>query len=274
MSLDLIETGSFEPPTPVSAQPEVLHVVSWNIARGIQRAAITNFLLAQNADIILLQESDCNARRTACRNIARELAESLRMHYTFGIEFQELGQNPQGSPAFHGQATLSRWPLSASRILRFRRQSRFWEPRWWIPPVPALQRRIGGRIALVNTLDFGDKAVVVYNLHLESRNSDDFRVAQLIELLDDIRQHVPTAQVVLAGDFNFDLGNDVQKSLLQSAAFENPFTDLGVSTIAGSSHRRAIDWILIRSGKGRCPRVHDSVRASDHYPLSLTVHLA
>ena len=64
------------------------------------------------ADILLLQESDLNARRTHHFDIAREIAQKLQLDYVFGREFQELTQGTRHSPAYHGQATLSRWPLS------------------------------------------------------------------------------------------------------------------------------------------------------------------
>jgi len=35
------------------------------------------------------------------------------MNYVFGREFQELTQGSRAAPAYHGQATLSRWPLSS-----------------------------------------------------------------------------------------------------------------------------------------------------------------
>jgi endonuclease/exonuclease/phosphatase family metal-dependent hydrolase len=151
-------------------QPESLHVVSWNIARGSRFDAISEFLLSTNADLILLQESDRSCRRTAYRNVASELAKKLGMQYVFGIAFQELGQGSPDHPAHHGQTTLSRWPLSEARILRFRSQSRFWRPHWWIPQLGTFQRRIGGRMALVTHVAFSNHSLTVYHVHLESRN--------------------------------------------------------------------------------------------------------
>jgi hypothetical protein len=37
------------------------------------------------------------------------------------------------SPAYHGQATLCRWRLKNPRVIRFRSQSGFWRPRWFLP---------------------------------------------------------------------------------------------------------------------------------------------
>ena len=93
--------------------------MSWNIARGRRLDEIAEFLAGANADLILLQEVDKHARRTAYRNIAEFLAQKLRLFYAFGIEFHELAQGSRDAPAHHGQATLSRWPLCDSRVLRF-----------------------------------------------------------------------------------------------------------------------------------------------------------
>ena len=275
MSLDRIETGSFGPRARLPAQPESLRVVSWNIARGSRFDAVSKFLLSANADLILLQESDRSCRRTAYRNVASELAQKLAMHYAFGIAFQELGQGSPDSPAHHGQATLSRWPLSEGRILRLSSQSKFWRPHWWIPHLGAFQRRVGGRMALVTHVAFGTHSLTVYNVHLESRNGDDLRRSQLTEVLSDASQY-GSDQVLVAGDFNFDLTATLQESLVHHAALQNPFASVKFSTIPSSFGRnRVIDWILIRGdAKTRSPEVHNSVAASDHYPLSLTLQFS
>lgn len=274
MSIDCIEIGTFSRPTAVSVQPEKLHVVSWNIARGSRIDAISEFLIGADADLILLQESDHHNRRTGYRNVAKDLAQTLRMHYAFGIEFQELGQGSRAFPAYHGQATLSRWPLSEPRILRFRKQSTFWNPRWWIPPLAMFQRRIGARMSLVTCLDVGNHRVIVYNLHLESRNGNHLRFCQLGELLDDSRSYGPDLVVLAAGDFNFDITAETERSALQDTGFYNPFGSLGIPTIVSNSsgRDRAIDWILIRGDvTPLCPKVHNFISGSDHYPLSLTL---
>lgn len=277
MSIDSIETGTFPPLTAVSSQVDELHIVSWNIARGSQMDGITEFLVGANADLILLQESDRNSRRTGYCNVAKELAQTLGMPYVFGIEFEELGQGSRASPAYHGQATLSRWPLSEPRILRFRRQSKFWNPYWWIPPLAPFQRRIGGRMALVTRLAVGNRSLIVYNLHLESRNSDELRFCQFSELLNDTRRYGLDVIVLAAGDFNFDITAAAQRSALQNARFENPFANLGMPTIvsAARGRSRAIDWILVRGhATPRSPQVLNSIQASDHYPLLLRLQFA
>ena len=72
--------------------PETIRLVSWNVNRGLHLTEIIEFLAASSADLILLQETDVNARRTRHLNVPREIAEALKMNYVFGREFEELGQ--------------------------------------------------------------------------------------------------------------------------------------------------------------------------------------
>ena len=135
-----LEIGSFLTPPFPREWPETLRVVSWNVNRGLQLNGIIDFLQNSSADLILLQETDVNARRTRHRDIPQEIAHALRMNYIFGREFEELTQGTEASPAYHGQTTLSRLPLSNPRILRFRDQSTFWRPRWFIPPIAVVSK--------------------------------------------------------------------------------------------------------------------------------------
>src|SRR5206468_9279471 len=165
--------------------PSSIRIVDWNIDRGLRLPAIIDFLEDMNADILILQEADLNARRTHRLNIAEEIARKLQMNYVFGREFQELVQGSEASPAYHGQATLSRWPISNPRLIRFSRQSHFWQPRWFLPRIEPFQERLGGRIALVAHINVAGSKVVTYNLHLESRGNDALRISQLAEVLSD-----------------------------------------------------------------------------------------
>jgi endonuclease/exonuclease/phosphatase family metal-dependent hydrolase len=272
-----IETGSFTS-AECTESPTALRIVSWNIARGSKLNAVVEYLASADADLIFLQETDRNARRTHYRNVAREIAEKLRVHYVFGCEFEELGQGSRTSPAYHGQATLSRWPLASGSILRFRGQSRFWRPRWFIPRMGPLQRRLGGRMALFVDMLLPGKSVAAYNLHLESKGHQKICYSQLQELLEDTGRYSPDAPVIAAGDFNFDLSDGQAAAALANFGFRNPFARLRQATsishtFLGRDH--AIDWIVLRGPLDATnPQVHSSVSASDHYPLSLTVRFS
>jgi endonuclease/exonuclease/phosphatase family metal-dependent hydrolase len=273
--IDEIETGNFAVPHSALLRPDSIRAVNWNINRGLQLQGVVDFLASTDADLILLQEIDLNARRTHHVDIAREISQKLQMNYVFGREFQELTQGSRGSPAYHGQATLSRWPLSNSRIIRFERQSNFWRPRWFRPGIEAFQGRIGGRLALVSDVNIAGQTIATYNLHLESKGDDALRYSQLEEALHDSRRYDWDTPILLAGDFNFDLSGGSAAASISRAQFQDAFANQQAPATPSHSllnHRRLIDWMFargpIRAGE---PQVHRSISASDHYPLSVTL---
>ena len=188
-----------------------------------------------------------------------------------------MTQGSSGSPAYHGQATLSRWPLSNPRILRFQKQSNFWRPHWFLPEIDLFQERIGGRLALVCEADVAGKAVVTYNLHLESKGDDRLRSSQLEETLEDSRQYSARTPILLAGDFNLDVSGGAVAMAIRRAQFQDAFADQHRATTPDSffADGRTIDWIFSRGPiRPSQPEVHRSVSASDHYPLSATFDFA
>ena len=94
-----------------------------------------------------------------CETIARK----LEMNYVFGREFQELVQGSKDSPAYHGQATLSKWPILNARLIRFSPQSHFWRSHWFLPNREPFQARVGGRFALVAQINVAGSKFVTYN---------------------------------------------------------------------------------------------------------------
>ena len=270
-----IETGSFLSAADSRAPGHEIRVISWNINRGEQLDGVLEFLRRTPADLILLQETDVNARRTRYRNVAREIAQALRMDYVFGCEFEELTQGNRSSPAYHGQATLSRLPILESRMLRFRRQSGFWRPRWYIPKIHPFQRRFGARMALISHISWLGTQLILYNVHLESRGRDALRCTQLAEILQDMQRYDLAVPIIVAGDFNFDLSQQPAASLLAVSPLDSPFQSGSIRPTTTRSRlggARTIDWILTRSPLiCLSTELHDSVLASDHYPVSLTL---
>ena len=257
-----------------------IRIVDWNIDRGLQLRSVIDFLGDTNADIFILQEVDFNARRTHRLNIAQEIARKLRLNYVFGREFIELTQGSNSSPAWHGQATLSRWRITNPRIIHFQQQSNFWKPRWFLPRLEPFQERLGGRIALVSEINLpGDVSVVCYNLHLESRADDEMRLGQLKEVLSDTNSFGSTGPTVIAGDLNLDASKSGSAA---NAIARNGFA-VAVPTerLATTPARhllepgRHIDWAFVRGpvqiDKGR---VHKSIKGSDHYPITFEIEFS
>ena len=270
-----IVSGSFAPRRWVIWPPTSLRIVDWNIDRGLQLSAIIDFLAGAEADILILQEVDINARRTRRLNIAEEIARNLQMDYVFGREFEELVQGSKTSPAYHGQATLSKWPITNSRLIRFSRQSHFWAPHWFLPRIEPFQERLGGRIALVAEINVAGSKLVTYNLHLESRANDALRLSQVEEVLSDAMYQDPKSPVVVAGDFNLNASEDNAALTLATAGFKDAVTAPRIPTTPSRrlfEPGRRIDWAFVRGPiRASSGRVHDKVKASDHYPISFTL---
>jgi endonuclease/exonuclease/phosphatase family metal-dependent hydrolase len=253
--------------------PRSLRIVDWNINRGLELRGIIDFLAGTNADILLLQEADLNARRTRRLNIAQEIARKLEMDYVFGCEFQELVQGSKSSPAYHGQATLSKWPISKPRLIRFSRQSHFWQPHWFLPSIEPFQERLGGRMALVTEINVAGSKLVTYNLHLESRGSDELRLSQIEEVLSDVAWQDSQYPTLIAGDFNLDASKDAAARAFLTAGFQDAVAVPGTPTTPARrlfEPGRQIDWAFIRGPiKAGSGQVHSRVTVSDHYPISV-----
>jgi endonuclease/exonuclease/phosphatase family metal-dependent hydrolase len=249
--------------------PETLRVVDWNIDRGERLEQIGSALERLAPDLCLIQEADLAARRSGNRNVAEELARRLRLNYVFAPEFQELGQSTGGEPSFQGQAVLTGLPVLATHVIRFQEQSGFWRPRAYLPDLPLLQRRLGGRIALVEELQWAGRKLVVYNAHLESRSLGRIQTLQLDEILADTRRYPPDTPMILAGDLN---------TKYNASAFTRKLSEAGWRSAFGEHEPRThvligrLDWVLVRGPlKIEYGRVLKSVGGSDHFPLSAAV---
>jgi endonuclease/exonuclease/phosphatase family metal-dependent hydrolase len=275
MEMQDIVTGNFAPQRWIVSAPKSLRIVDWNIERGQQLQDVTDFLVGVNADILILQEVDLNARRTHRLNIAETIARKLEMNYVFGREFQELVQGSKDSPAYHGQATLSKWPISKPRLIRFSRQSSFWQPRWFLPKIEPFQERLGGRIALVAQVNVAGRKFVTYNLHLESRGSDALRISQMGEVLADATGCDIDCPVIVAGDLNMDASKGAVALQLAGARFQDAVASPRIPTTPARGlfeGRRPIDWAFIRGPlRASSGQVYGRVKASDHYPISFTL---
>jgi endonuclease/exonuclease/phosphatase family metal-dependent hydrolase len=273
--MDQIISGGFVPPRLQLWARESFRVVNWNIERGTRLESILKFLRKYKADLIFLQEVDLNARRTRHLDVAREIARSLQLNFAFGKEFEELTQGSKGSPAYQGQATLSPWPIKNARLIRFRKQTTFWEPHWYLPRIEPFQERLGGRVALAADVEIPGQTLATYNLHLESKESDALRVSQLGEVLADAFARKRDWLTLIAGDLNLNASEGEAGAALKRAGFRDA---VGLPSVRTRPARglldpgRSIDWIFLagelKSSEGQ---VHSDVRASDHFPVSMVL---
>ena len=249
---------------PADGHLRSISIATWNIDRGTEVNRIGSELAQNTADLLLLQEVDWNAERSGRLDVAKELADRLRMNLSYAIEFEELSQE-RGGKAFIGQATLTRLPIRASRVLRFEKQSGFWKPHNWMPSsIPLLQRRLGSRIALVTELEFAGRPLVVYNAHLESRSMGSLQSEQLDEMLADLKRYPPDTPVLIGGDMNTKYSPASFLRKLQRAGFHNATGEQVERT-----HRilMALDWIFARGVAIEDGAVRRDLKGSDHYPV-------
>ena len=262
--LETIREGAYSRASGFHATARLLN---WNIDRGKHRDDILAAIRARQPDLCVFQEVDLGARRTQARDVARDLAEATGMNYAFAAEFRELSQGTPDGAAYHGQATLTSLPIRSSRMLRFTHQSGFWKPNpLMISKLPLFQRRVGGRIALVTELDNGGKPLVVYNLHLESRDGEQLRLEQLNEVLADAERYPAGTPVILAGDLNTKYRNSPVIPRLGEAGYHSCF---GGRKIRTHIFIGALDWVFVR-GPVECvdAQVHRDLHGSDHFPIS------
>jgi endonuclease/exonuclease/phosphatase family metal-dependent hydrolase len=243
-----------------------LRVVTWNIHHGKRLDRVTEWLRAQEPDVVLLQEVDRDARRSGGVDVAAEMARRLGMNFVFAPAFEEAGQGTgNGRPALNGQALLARGEILNPRVLRFSRQTGFWRPRRWLPNWAPMQRRNGGRIALVAEVAAGESTVAVYNLHLESRGIGHTRRLQLEETLRDAGRYPPTVPVIIGGDLNTKYDPARTRERMARAGFRNCLGERNTRTHVLWGY---LDWVFVR-GPAECrePEVVRGTRASDHDPI-------
>lgn len=270
--MDEILQGEYAPRSGERHALNEIRVLNWNIERGLNLPGVMSFVRRHQPDLCIFQEVDLNAKRTGRRHVADLLAAHFQFNYVFGVEFEELSQGSDTERAFHGQAVFARCRITAPRILRFSRQSDIWRPRWFLPRWAAFQPRRGGRMALIAELVFGRTRLVVYDLHLESQGDDHLRLWQLSEVVHDSLRYSLDTPVLVAGDLNTRNSPSPLRRYLLAAGFQDACGNYRCQGTKRNGQR--LDWIFIR-GPAVCSetRVHQEIRASDHYPLSTNLTL-
>ena len=193
-------------PAPFPAKQGV-KAVAWNIERGGQLQLQAELLASLDADIILLGEVDYGMARSNQRHVAAELATALGCGYVYGVEFLELGlgslkesescAGQTNDVGYHGNVILSRLELKRPALVRLEQ-----EGAWFGKIRAGDQRRIGGRMACLATIEIGGRDVVFASVHLEDRATMAERGRLMAVLLDCIEEYAPQAPAVIGGDLN------------------------------------------------------------------------
>jgi len=235
-----------------------LKVIAWNIERGREWEGAVQLIRAEKAleapDIILLSEMDLGMARSGNEHTTRKMAEALGMNYAYGVEFLELSLGKAADLetttadantwGYHGNAILSRFPLSDVRMLRFPGIEKWYG---------SGEHRLGGRMALFATIQSQGETITLVSTHLESGMADtEARAREVRLILAELDAHVPEAPVILGGDLNaFHKHEPVE--LLRAAGFNvDEANDLEIPTsqrvkdgrvLLGGAH---IDYVMAR----------------------------
>ena len=243
---------------------KTLRVVAWNMERGRHwkdgALLIRETEALRDPDFLLMGEMDHGMARSANEHTTRELASAMGLNYAYGVEFLELtggelGERKQYPGAnqwgYHGNAILSRYPLKDVRLLRFPGIEK------WYAGVGAnegerVQKRLGGRMALLATVTVGRDIAVVCT-HLESSAKDSAaRTRETGLLLEALRAYAGNKPVILGGDLNAT-PDEAMFTAVRAAGFRpDESNELAVGTRQKDEDGKVailenhIDYVLVR----------------------------
>lgn len=190
----------------VSKRP--LRLIQWNIERGYKLPDIIKLLLAEDADIIALQEVDIGCERSEWFDCGRLIAEALHMNYIFVCEFDEL-YSPLRPPSSqgggrHGNAILSRYHFQHTSIVKHV-ESFPWNQRGHEKKEP----RVGDRYTIGTEVLTPQGPLLVYSAHFEVFAGIEARLESFREIVRDAERRIleeggggGSKYQVIMGDFN------------------------------------------------------------------------
>ena len=244
------------------------------VARHLHAAALalSDGRLLPPADIVALQEADKLTARAGRHDVARELAQELRMRYARAgsSPTPTRGEEPKSkqwyldfeehiSPADTGDtgiAFLSRLPFS-----NVERVELPWDECAWRP-----------RLALSATIQSGGQRLHLFNSHIDPHASIAGQLKQHAAVLEKVAQ--VSGPVILLGDFNTLSKRSCleMRRLLEAHGFETPFPT-GTATWRAGLIRLHTDWIFVRGAKVKTYGVARRLGVSDHWPVWAEIEL-
>ncbi len=242
------------------------------VARHLTAAAraLSDGRLLPPADIVALQEADKLTARAGRHDVARELAQELRMRYARAAGEKPGGEEPKSKQWYldfeerigrreagdMGLAVLSRLPLRNVSRLELP-----WDECAWRP-----------RLALAATVEHGSGRLHLFNSHIDPHASVEGQLKQHAAILE--RAAGLSGAVVLLGDFNtLSKRSCVEtRRLLESHGFETPFRT-GTATWRAGLVRLHTDWIFVRGARVGKYGVAKPLGVSDHWPVWAEIEL-
>ncbi len=302
-----------EPPTDHEPLTGWLRVAAWNLERGRHSEAMAERLRRTGAQLVLLSEADVGMARSSNVDVPQALARALHLGSAFAIEFVELGLGDASEAAaveaagggrnahgLHGNAILCAAPLLSPRAVRIELRGEWFSSDRGEP-------RVGGRVAVLATIELDAVPVSVVSLHLESASDGADRAEQLATVLDAI----PDGPAIVGGDcntFGAAFAELADRATLRNQREADPtrfawpvayeplfdvarrhgFEWLDANVAAPTTHHRPdgaphhhplkIDWLFTRGLEARRPTVvaaqgPDGMTLSDHELIAVSVRL-
>lgn len=242
------------------------------VARNVSKAAraFSDERLMPRADIIALQEADRGTLRAGGRDVARELAESLRMNYARAGAATPFDQEPlpkqwyldfeeriaAGEAGDTGVATLARLPLEDVERVELPWHECAWRP----------------RLALHVAVPFGRTRLHVFNTHIDPHATLDEQLSQHAAVLARGAEFDEREPRLLLGDFNTLVRRArlETRRLLEAHGYRTPLPD-GTGTWRAGLLRLHADWIFARGLRVVRWGVARPLRVSDHWPVWVEV---
>jgi len=287
-----------------------LRVVAWNVQRGRRPDELAVRLRASGAGVCLLSELDDGMARTDNEDIAIAIATAIGAGFAFGVEFVELGLGDDAEQraaagranerGLHGNAIVSPAHLGDPVVVRLPGSG----PGWFAEDSP--QPRVGGRSAVLATVELDGVPVELASVHLENRTDARHRAEQMEVVLQALDERSDGGPAVVGGDcntlgvsyadlldrplvrhlrqeeptrFTWPVAYEPLFAVARAHGFEWTSTNVAAPTTehdAGGLPDHVplkLDWILVRGLVARRPAVIPANGLSDHHAVSVGVRL-
>ncbi len=275
------------------------NIAAWNLERCLFPEESAALLHDHHVSVALLSEVDNGMARTGQRHTVADMARQLGMYYVYGIEFVELGLggqrerrycvDTQNKLGWHGNAILSSVPFLNVKLARLDHEG-YWFASGANSAGSDDEPRLGGRMAILATLETGTQPLCVVSTHLESNADPAYRAQQFNRLLDAIDQFAPGMPVIVGGDMNTgnhmpenkDWRDETLFALASARGYESGLSTEGMTTrpslLTPQPKPMRLDWFFARDIHGVAlpivePSSERGTPLSDHACMMCTVGL-
>ncbi|MSS71457.1 MAG: hypothetical protein EXS64_08200 [Candidatus Latescibacteria bacterium] len=220
-----------------------IRATAWNIERGRQLDNIIHVLrehpTIRESDVLLLTELDYGMARSGNRNVPREIARALGLHYVFAPCYVNLSKGSgledradrDNAQALHGNAVFSRHPLRDAHAVSLPNGK---------DKLRGKEKRLGSQRAVVATMDHPLGALRVVSLHLDAHSAQQHRHRQMKLVLDHLDGLQPALPTLIGGDWNTSTYNS-QRALYAILGFWRRVF-MGVSYVIRNHYAHPDRW--------------------------------